>query len=391
MKGYFRLRNCKCEGRKKDKKKKCTCGAKWSFTIDIGRDENGKRKQKIKSGFNTKKEAERACAEMIVQIENGQYNEPTEMTMKDFFHYWLENHYKYKVAPSTYEPLTTRVQNKIIPLIGRIKLKELKPYHVEKFHNDLFNQGLGEQSVATLHSIVSRALTYAVKQEMIIKNPCSIVGKPRIPNKDYTVWDIKDCHLFLSYTRENEPYQHIAYFLAIYTGMRRSELLGLTWNNVDFTKNKIYVNQTLYYKNKQDFTFAEPKTKKSKRAIAIDETIITELKAHRKRINQDRLLYGPDYKEHDLVCCNYEGLPLIPNDLGDHFRKMLTKVDVPKIRFHDLRHTHATILLRIGENPKVIQERLGHASIQITLDTYSHVLPDMQENTMSAFSKAMTK
>jgi len=374
MKGYFRKR--------KDK---------WSFTIDVGRDEKGKRKQKSRSGFNTKKEAHKACAEMIALIENNQYNEPNEMNMKEFFNYWLENHYKHKVSPATYEPLTTRVNNKIVHLIGHIKLKDLKPFHIEKFHNDLFNQGLGEQSVATLHSIVSRSLTYAVKQEMIIKNPCSIVGKPRIPNKEYTVWDIKDCHLFLSYTKSNTPYQHIAYFLAIYTGMRRSEILGLTWHNLDFTNKKIYVNQTLYYKNKQNFTFTEPKTKKSKRAIAIDDTIINELKVHRKRINEDRILYGQDYLEHDLICCNYEGMPLIPNDLGDHFRKMLTIVNVPKIRFHDLRHTHATILLRIGENPKVIQERLGHASIQITLDTYSHVLPDMQEKTMSAFSKAMTK
>ena len=384
MKGYFRKRGCKCEN-----KKKCKCGALTSFTLDLGRDEQGKRKQKTVSGFKTKKEAEKACAELIVKYENGLYNEPNEMVMQEFFHYWLDNHYKYKVAKSTYDPLTSRVNNKIIPLIGHIKLKDLKPYHIEKYHNDLFIQGLGARSVATLHSIVSRSLNYAVKQEMILKNPCSIVGKPRVPNRDYTVWDIKDCHLFLSYVKNKDPYKYIAYYLAIYTGMRRSELLALTWDNVDFTKNKIFVNKSLYYKNSSEFYFQEPKTKKSKRAIAIDETIIKELKLHRKQVNEDRILYGPEYKEHDLVCCSFDGAPTPPNYLGDVFKKITNEIDVPKIRFHDLRHTHATILLRIGENPKVIQERLGHASIQITLDTYSHVLPDMQENAMSAFSKAM--
>lgn len=368
MKGYFRKRN-----------------DKWGFTVDVGG--GGVRKQKSKSGFKTKKEAHKACAELIERYEDN--NEPTKMNMKDFFNYWLDNHYKYKVAKSTFDPLASRVKNKIIPLIGHIKLSDLKPYHIEKYHNDLFNQGLGARSVATLHSIVSRAVNYAVKQEMIIKNPCSIVGKPRVPNRDYTVWDIKDCHLFLSYVKNKDPYKYIAYYLAIYTGMRRSELLALTWDNVDFTKNKIFVNKSLYYKNSSEFYFQDPKTKKSKRAIAIDETIIKELKAHRKQINEDRILYGPEYKEHDLVCCTFDGSPTPPNYLGDTFKKITNELDVPKIRFHDLRHTHATILLRIGENPKVIQERLGHASIQITLDTYSHVLPDMQENAMSAFSKAM--
>ena len=386
MKGYFRRRGCKCEN-----KKKCKCGALISFTLDIGRDEQGKRKQKTVSGFKTKKEAEKACAELIAQYENGLYNEPSQMDMKNFFLYWLENHYKHMVSKSTYEPLTTRVINQITPLIGHIKLRDIKPYHIEKYHNDLFKQGLGAQSVATLHSIVSRSLNYAVKQEMILKNPCQIVGKPRVSNRDYVVWEPKDCHLFLSLVKNKDPYRYIAYYLAIYTGMRRSELLGLTWSNVEFTKRKIFVNQTLYYKSKTNFSFQEPKTKKSKRAISIDETIIKELKAHHKQINEDRILYRHEYQENDLVCCNFVGAPLIPNDLGDHFRKMLTELIVPKIRFHDLRHTHATILLKIGENPKVIQERLGHASIQITLDTYSHVLPDMQDKTMSAFSKAMQK
>lgn len=371
MKGYFRKRN-----------------DKWSFTVDVGG--GGVRKQKSRSGFNTKKEAHKACAALIEQYENGS-DKPNEMNMKDFFNYWLDNHYKHMVSLSTYEPMITRVANQINPLIGNIKLKDIKPYHIEKYHNDLFKRGLSAQSVASLHSIISRALNYAVKQEMILKNPCQVVGKPRIPAREYTVWEPKDCHLFLSHVKIKDPYRYISYYLAIYTGMRRSELLGLTWSNVDFIKRKIFVNQTLYYKSKDNFSFQEPKTKKSNRVIAIDETIIKELKTHRKLINEDRILYRHEYNENDLVCCNFVGAPLIPNDLGDHFRKTLTEINVPKIRFHDLRHTHATILLKIGENPKVIQERLGHASIQITLDTYSHVLPDMQDKTMSAFSKAMSK
>jgi integrase len=169
----------------------------------------------------------------------------------------------------------------------------------------------------------------------------------------------------------------IVFLLAIYTGMRQGELLGLRWSDIDFEKRTIHIQQTLSHDGKELRPHA--KTKSSIRSVAISQETISALKKHRNLIKQEKMFLGSEYRDHDLVICTSLGTPVNPrhiNKVWDHFLK---KIDVPKITFHDLRHTHASLLLKQGTHPKIVSERLGHSSIQMTLDTYSHLLPNMQE------------
>ncbi|MEI4622112.1 site-specific integrase [Bacillus cereus] len=209
---------------------------------------------------------------------------------------------------------------------------------------------------------------------------------PRIETKDIQTWSLEEANQFLQHT-ENERL-HIAYVLAIYTGMRRGEILGLRWRDCDLEQAKVSIRQTLARVDGK-LVFQEPKTKGSKRRITITEEVISALKKHRSEQNKYKLLLGPGYIDNDLIVCTEDGKPIDPRNLLRHFARMKKETNVPELRFHDLRHTHATILLLLSENPKVVSERLGHSRVDITLDIYSHVLPDMQENAANNFEQAM--
>ncbi|RAL25934.1 site-specific integrase [Thermoflavimicrobium daqui] len=221
---------------------------------------------------------------------------------------------------------------------------------------------------------------------MIPRNPTSLVVPPKTEEKEKQTWTIQEVNQFLHYTK-NEPL-HVAYLLAIYTGMRKGEILGLRWKDCDLEQGRISVKNVLARTSKE-LIFQEPKTKGSKRNIQITPDVIQALKQHKRKQNENRLKLGHAYQDHDLVVCTSLGTPMIPRNLTRHFDRMIKESGVPRIRFHDLRHSHATIMLQLGEHPKVVSERLGHSRTGITLDIYSHVIPTMQEKAAQNFSKAL--
>ncbi|MGE7890512.1 tyrosine-type recombinase/integrase [Bacillus cereus] len=372
MKGYFRKR-----------------GEKWSFTIDIGRDSlTGKRKQKTASGFKTKKEAERACNELIHQFNTGSLVDDKNFILSDYLQEWLENTAKQRVRETTFTNYKRAINSRIIPVLGSHKLKELKPLHGQRFVKSLIDEGLSPKYIEYIFTVLKGSLEDAVRWELLFKNPFQHVEIPRPRKVVNSTWSIEETKKFLNRTKfENIIYYHL-FLLALNTGMRRGEILGLKWKNFDLNEGKISVTETLIY-DENGFRFTEPKTHGSKRLISIDPNLCKEFKSYKAKQNEFKLLFGQSYEDNDLVFAKETGQPILPRTMTTTFNQFIKKADVPQIRFHDLRHTHATILLKLGINPKIVSERLGHSSIKTTLDTYSHVTIDMQESAVLKLSEAL--
>ncbi|MGV3136587.1 tyrosine-type recombinase/integrase [Brevibacillus agri] len=361
-------------------------GSKWCFVLDLGKDETtGKRQQKWFSGFTTKKEAEKAMAEKITEVNQGTFIEPSKEMFSSFLTSWLENK-KMSVRSSTFRNYEWLVNKHILPHLGKYELSKLNPMHIEAFYRKLKKDesALSDEVISKIHTIINAVLTRAHERGFVAKNVAKLVDKPRFSKKKMEVWNEKEVLQFLDVAREDRLY--IAFFLAITTGMRRGEILGLRWKDIDFENGEISIQQTL--SNTGD-ELQEPKTKSAQRSIALPEQTVAELKKHKRRIAQEKLLARSVYQDNDLVVCTSVGTKVLPRNLIRTYYRLLKKADVPKIRFHDLRHSHATLLLKKGVHPKIAQERLGHANIRITLDTYSHVLPNMQSEAAKQFGDSL--
>jgi integrase len=372
MKGYIRKR-----------------GNKYSFTVDVGKDpRTGKRKQKTVSGFKTKKEAQAALAELVTDVEKGNYVEPVKKKFKEFALNYMETIYINRVKRSSYENATNLVHTHIIPFFGDVDINMIDQFLVHEFYTLKQKEGYSSAYINRMHEIMRLLLRIAYKWEVLQKDIASLLEPPRIQKKEMSVWTIEQVNEFLKFTKHSR--YHPIYFLAAYTGMRKGEILGLTWDDVNFEEKTVYVNKTLY-KAKEEYLLQEPKTKTSFRSIYIDDDIIRVLKKQKVKQNLERLKYGGVYKEHNMVFAQETGEFVNPGGVNGLFARFIEQSGLPKIRFHDLRHTHATILLQMGVNPKIVAERLGHSSVQITLDTYSHVLPSMKKDLSEQFSKAMKR
>jgi integrase len=241
MKGYFRRR-----------------GSSWSFTLDVGKDNEGNRKQKTKGGFKTKKEAEQACAELISQIHKGQYIEPSKIILRDYINDWIDSIAKQTLKITTFETYTLIIKAHILPVLGGIKLQQLTPVQIQKFYTQKVDEGLSAEYVRKIHYILSSSLKHAIRWNLLSNNPINLVEPPKLTLKEKKTWTIDEVKQFLTHTKQESL--HIAYLLAIYTGMRLGEILGLRWQDCDLDQKKIYVKQIIV-KTSNGLIFQEPKTK----------------------------------------------------------------------------------------------------------------------------------
>ncbi|MEH0979279.1 site-specific integrase [Bacillus mobilis] len=357
-------------------------GSKYSFVIDISpHPETGARRQRWFSGYKTKKEAQADMAKKIVEIEEGSYIEPTKMRVREFFLQYLEAR-KINLRETTYYNYRKHINNHIIPKLGNIPMQKLKGVDLEKFYGDL-SETMKPVTVRSIHQIVRTALTYAVRHEIVKKNIADVISPPTAGADARTVntWTEEEVLLFLENAKESRYY--IAYLLAITCGMRKGEILGLQWKDIDFERRTLSVNRSLSHITKE---FHEPKTSSGKRLIVLPEITLQALQEHLQRINEEKARYGDGYNNFDLVCPTYNGNPCNFRSLTQLWKKLIKKCGVPDIRFHDLRHTHATLMLKQGIHPKIVSERLGHKKVGITLDTYSHVVPGLQEKAVEDFA-----
>jgi len=352
-------------------------GSKWCIVVDLGKDPvTGKRKQKWYSGYKTKKEAEKDLADIITRIEKGQVADAKNMVLKEYLEMWLEDYAYHNVAPTTYESYVDAVRN-VVSRLGNIKLSKLRPHHIQGFCSHLLkNSELSTTTIRYYYSVLNIALNTAIKWQLVPTNPCKGVTPPKKNQPKMTVLTEEQANQLLEGAKDTSLYLPVV--LALTCGMRRGEILGLKWDDVDFDTKTIYVQRNLTMV-KGKTSIRAPKTEQGKRSITMTKITARALKEEKKKQAQNKLTLGTRYKDNGFVCCWDDGTHYRPDYITHAFPKLLKKLELPKIPFHNLRHTHASLLLLKGVHPKVVQERLGHSSISITLDTYSHLMPSMQK------------
>ncbi|SEU32588.1 site-specific integrase [Paenibacillus sp. NFR01] len=351
-------------------------GNKWCFVLDVGRNElTGERTQKWFSGYEKKEEAERAMIATIKDLNDGTYVEDTGESFGEFMENWLLNK-KNQVRPGSWKSYSWLVNTHLIPHLGKIQLSKLKPIHLNNLYNQKLLPIISANSIKKLHGLVKAALDEGMGWGIVARNVAVAVTPPRVKKVKFEVWDEDQLGTFLEAAKHNRFY--IAFELAASTGMRVGEILGLRWRDVDLERKTISVRQA-FTKAEKGHDFHEPKTSSGERSIALFLDTVEALTFHFEDQIVEKEKQDDHYFDHGLVVQTHIGTPVNPRNLARAYYAILNSLDLPRIRFHDLRHTHATILLKRGVHPKIVQERLGHSSIQITLDTYSHVLPGLQE------------
>lgn len=353
----------------------------WIVRIFMGRDGNGKRRYLNKTVRGTKKDAETYLSKTLTEISAGTFVEGSPDTVSAYLDKWLEAAARPRLRENTYREYKGLIERYIKPTLGPMRLSNVRPLDIQKFYAGLTEQKLSPRTLRYTHSVMASALKQAVRWRLLAHNPCDAVELPRKDAKEMQSLTPVEAATFL---REAASDRWSALFiLALATGLRPSEYLGLKWADVDLEQGVINVQRSLHWRSYKagDWYFGEPKTPRSRRRIPLPASVLRSLAEHRRNQAEERLKVGPDYKNLDLVFATSQGQPLIRlNVVQKHFKPILERAKLPAtLRLYDLRHSCATLLLAANENPKVVSERLGHASITLTMDTYSHVLPDMQQ------------
>ena len=291
------------------------------------------------------------------------------------------------MQPSTYDGYRGLVNNHIVPNVGRKRLGQVAPQHLTALYTKLLESGLAPRTVQYAHAVLHRALQDAVRWNLIPRNPAALVDAPKPRGDKMQVLDIEQVAALLNAARDTPL--NALYVLAITTGMRQGELLGLRWSDIDVGSGTLHVQQQIT-RTSAGFEFTEPKTSRGRRAISLPALASHALAHHRKTQAQQRLSAKHEWRDCDLVFTNANGGPIERQNLVRRsFKPLLAAAKLPSIRFHDLRHTAATLMLAQNTHPKIVQERLGHATISTTMDTYSHVMPAMQREAADKLDDAL--
>jgi len=369
--------------------KKAKSGYTWSFTIETGVDPlTGKRKQTMRRGFATKKEAENAAKELSTQLENGLNIIDNKMTLNQYLPKWLEMAAKRKVKDTTFDHYQNVINFRILPILGHLALRDLNGTVCQKFFNPLLDQELSERYIKYIYNILNTSLEKAIDWDLILKNPLRKVDLPKERKRKYTVWKREEIHRFLQFAKDEDLHYFALFFVCVYTGIRRGEVLRLKWEDVDLTDGTLHVQRNQTYL-RGTYSYGSLKTESCNRIIKLDDETLHILMQNKKRQNELKLLYGPQYSAENLIFSRKNGQPINSATLAKIFNRIIKKAGVPKLRFHDLRHTHATLLLEAGVSLKEVQERLGHSSIKMTGDIYAHVTNKMKNNASKKFSEYM--
>jgi integrase len=327
-------------------------------------------------------------AKTIADRDGGLIFDAGKMKLGEYLDRWLSDSVKGTVRASTYERHEAIIRLHIKPSLGRVGLKKLTPAHVRGLIGEKLNAGLAPATVRKIHSTLHKALSQAVSDGMVPRNAADVKA-PRPTPEEMRPLSKAEARAFLEAARETGDRFEALYVLAIATGLRRGELLGLRWDDVDLKRGTLRVGRALVREGGRH-VLGETKTRRGRRQINLTPRTVNALKTHRKNQLEEKIRRTGLYQDHGLVFASGVGTPLNPENLVKRsFKPLLKKAGLPEIRFHDLRHTCATLLLGRGVHQKFVQELLGHATIAMTLDTYSHYLPSMGGQVVGAMESAL--
>ncbi len=363
-------------------------GDSWQVRIFLGNDAKGKRKYHNKTIHGTKKDAQKFLTAKLREKDLGVFIEPASMLLNEYLDKWLTESAKTRLREPTYDNYIFYLNKYIRGEIGEMKLSDIKPFNVQKTYNAMTNRGLSPRTVRYAHTILNSALSQAIKWQLLSNNPCSVVDLPRQQRAEMKAFSPDEARRFLDVAKKDR--HGIVFAFALASGMRPEEYLALKWSDIDFEKQTATVQRTVIWRKGGGWYFSEPKTSKSRRTMPLPNTLLRDLQKHKIEQSKIMLRLGAIYERNNLVFATDTGKPIYVGNLrGRNFADILQKANLKGFRLYDLRHTTATLLLSAGENPKVVSERLGHASIVLTLDTYSHVLPTMQIDATNKLEKLM--
>ncbi|MBA8819466.1 site-specific integrase [Ochrobactrum sp. P6BS-III] len=367
---------------------------KWAIVLDVPDPETGKRRRKWHTFHGTKRQAQVECARLVSELNGGVYIEPDKTTVSDFLKRWLI-HVKPSVSNKTHERYTELCELNIKPLLGDVILNKLK---TERIDNALSTAlvsgrvdgkgGLSPTTVRHIRRVLVMALGQAVTWELLLRNPATTSKAPKQVRKPMGAYDANQTATLLKAVEGKRL--HMPVVLAVMCGMRRGEIAALRWRHVDFEGSRIFVIESAEQTNKET-RYKEPKSGKG-RVVDLPASVTKALQTHRAIQAENLLLLGIRLNDDNFIVADHEGKPLQPRSLTDAWQDLIkSNPELPRIRFHDLRHTHATQLLAAGVHPKIASERLGHSTIGITLDLYSHVMPGMQANAAAQIDAMITR
>jgi integrase len=336
----------------------------------------------------TKTEAQIQLRKELARLDEGLTFDAENLSLGEYLDRWLEDSMRGSIRKSTYDRYEGAVRVHIKPALGRLKLNKLAPAHLQSFYRNRLDAGCAPASVNKLHVVLHKALSQAVEWRMLPRNAAEAVRAPRPAPKEMQPLSTEETRRFLEAARGDRL--EALYVLAVTTGMRQGEILALKWQDVDLENATLGVRRTLGRSGGR-LLLGEPKTKKSRRTIHLTEAAVRALREHLSRQMEEIQWLGDLYKDDGLVFTSEVGTLINPSNLRRRsFARLLKRGELPLIRFHDLRHTCATLLFGRGVHPKYVQELLGHATIAITLDTYSHVIASMGDQTAKAMEDALS-
>jgi len=361
-------------------------GTTYSVVLDLGRGPDGRRIRRWHSGVRT----QRARVELLARLEEGRYVEPSRLTLAVFVQQqWLPG-LAGQVRPTTLHAYSTNLERYALPRVGAVLLQRLTPAHLNQLYSALLAGGgrggrpLSARTVQSVAMTLRKAIGDAARWGLVHRNVAALSSPPRPRRAEMRTWTAEQLRRFLEHVAGDRLYA--AWLLLASTGMRRGELLGLRWVDVDLELARVSVRQTLVLAGRQ-VVISEPKTSRGRRSIALDPRTVAALRAWRAAQAAERLAWGGAWVDSGLCFTREDGTPLHPEWLSDAFAWRVQRAGLPPIRLHDLRHTHASLGLAAGVPVKVMSERLGHTSSSFTADAYQHVTPALEEQAASTVAR----
>ncbi|MDP6783407.1 MAG: site-specific integrase [Dehalococcoidia bacterium] len=357
----------------------------WQISIDTGTGPNGERRRHFETIHGRKGDAQRRLTELLASLDKGIYTPPGRLIVTEHLRNWLTGYAKTNCSQRTLDGYQTIIERHLIPALGHYQLKQLHSQTIQTYYGKAI-ENLSARSVHHHHRVLSQALKYAVRQGYLGRNPAEMVDPPSPKKKAMRTLTPGEV-LALLETAQDSYYYPIIY-TAVSSGLRQAELLGLRWRDLDLDLLSISVSQVLY-KRRGVCLFTEPKTAHSRRRVSMTPKLAIYLREYRAERESLYLELERSLTPDDLVFASVEGKPMDPGVLSHAFHRMAGEAGLGGVRFHDLRHTFASLMLLRGAKPKVISEALGHSSVAFTMDTYSHIIEGMQEDAMALLDEVL--